>query len=214
MRDEKEGRKKQARSNKQQFKAKPHSTPKAVTFPKKNELPRVGLEPTTLYTLDRVLYQLSSLVPRPICGRGKNKSAWERGYQLSYRGSSAGWAQISHLIVCVYTCACLDGRAFCFECGVSWVIFLSKSDYLGCAVLLCLVVCLTLLAPFLNSVIVIINVHVHCYCDCIHVYMCCVCCVQCMLCCVSSVPHVAVSSMWLSVSTSHDCHVTCGLRVM
>ena len=40
MRDEKEGRKKQARSNKQQ-----HSTPKAVTFPKNNELPRVGLKP-------------------------------------------------------------------------------------------------------------------------------------------------------------------------
>ena len=39
------------------------------------ELPWVGLEPTTLYTLDRALYQ------------------------LSYRGSSAGWAQISHLIV-------------------------------------------------------------------------------------------------------------------
>ena len=36
-------------------KAKQHSTPKAVTFPKKNELPRVGFEPTTLYTLDRVL---------------------------------------------------------------------------------------------------------------------------------------------------------------
>ena len=35
----------------------------------------MGLEPTTLYTLDRALYQ------------------------LSYRGSSAGWAQISHLIV-------------------------------------------------------------------------------------------------------------------
>ena len=34
MRDEK-----QARSNKQQFKAKQHSTPKAVTFPKQNELP-------------------------------------------------------------------------------------------------------------------------------------------------------------------------------
>ena len=47
MRDEKEGRKKQARSNKQQGKAIQHSTPKAVTFPKKNELPRVGLEPTT-----------------------------------------------------------------------------------------------------------------------------------------------------------------------
>ena len=61
---------KQARSNK----AKQHSTPKAVTFPRKNE-PQVGLEPTTLYTPDRALYQ------------------------LSYRGSSAGWAQISHLIV-------------------------------------------------------------------------------------------------------------------
>ena len=59
---QKEGRKKQARSNKQTNtnkqtqtntnKAKQHSTPKAVTFPKKNELPQVGLEPTTLYTLD------------------------------------------------------------------------------------------------------------------------------------------------------------------
>ena len=66
MRDEKEGR-----SNK----AKQHSTPKAVTFPKKNELPWVELETTTLYTLDRALYQ------------------------LSYQGSSAGWAQISQLIV-------------------------------------------------------------------------------------------------------------------
>ena len=28
----------------------------SYTFPKKNELPRVGLEPTTLYTLDRALY--------------------------------------------------------------------------------------------------------------------------------------------------------------
>ena len=36
--------------------AKQHITPKVVTFPKKNELPRVGLEPTTLYTLDRALY--------------------------------------------------------------------------------------------------------------------------------------------------------------
>ena len=56
MRD-KGGRKKQARSNKQQ--SKQHSTPKAVTFPKKNEQPCVELEPTTLHTLDRVLYQLS-----------------------------------------------------------------------------------------------------------------------------------------------------------
>ena len=63
--------KKEASKVKQTNKAKQHSTPKAVTFPRKNELPRVGLEPTTLYTLDRALYQ------------------------LSYRGSSAGWAQIS-----------------------------------------------------------------------------------------------------------------------
>ena len=40
----KEGRKKQASKI-----AKQHNTPKAVTFPKKNELPRVRLEPTTLY---------------------------------------------------------------------------------------------------------------------------------------------------------------------
>ena len=49
MRDErrKEERSKQGQTNN---KAKQHSTPKAVTFPKKDELPRVGLEPTTLYT--------------------------------------------------------------------------------------------------------------------------------------------------------------------
>ena len=56
MRDEKEGRKKQARSNKQQGNLKQHSTPKAVTFPKKNELPRVGLEPTTLYMFIYYMY--------------------------------------------------------------------------------------------------------------------------------------------------------------
>ena len=38
---------KEASKVKQTNKAKQHSTPKAVTFPKKNELPRVGLEPTT-----------------------------------------------------------------------------------------------------------------------------------------------------------------------
>ena len=48
--------KKEASKVKQTNKAKQHSTPKAVTFSKKNELPRVGLEPTTLYTLDRALY--------------------------------------------------------------------------------------------------------------------------------------------------------------
>ena len=51
MRDEKEERKKERKKQarvKQTNKAKQHSTPKAVT--------RVGLEPTTLYTLDRALY--------------------------------------------------------------------------------------------------------------------------------------------------------------
>ena len=45
MRDErrKEERSKQGQTNN---KAKQHSTPKAVTFPKKNELPQVGIEPT------------------------------------------------------------------------------------------------------------------------------------------------------------------------
>ena len=53
-------------------------------------------------------------------------------------------------------CTCtvrVHGRALCLECRVSWVRvppeaahFLRKSDYLGCAVLLCLVVCLTLFA--------------------------------------------------------------------
>ena len=33
--------------------------PRQSLFLRKNELPRVGLEPTTLYTLDRALYQLS-----------------------------------------------------------------------------------------------------------------------------------------------------------
>ena len=46
----KEERSKQGQTNN---KAKQHSTPKAVTFPKKNELPQAGLEPTTL---DRALY--------------------------------------------------------------------------------------------------------------------------------------------------------------
>ena len=38
MRDEKEGRSKQGQTNNM---VKQHSTPKAVTFPKKNELPQV-----------------------------------------------------------------------------------------------------------------------------------------------------------------------------
>ena len=60
MRDEKEGkRSKQGQTNN---KAKQHSTPKAVIFPKKNELSRVGLEPTTLTTLDRCIVHVVVLV--------------------------------------------------------------------------------------------------------------------------------------------------------
>ena len=52
------------------------------------------------------------------------------------------------------------GRALCLECGVAWVrippkaadrYLLWKSDGLGCAVLLCLVVCLILLAIAIAS---------------------------------------------------------------
>ena len=37
-------------------KVKQHSTPKAVTFPKKNELPRVGFKPTILMEKLSLLY--------------------------------------------------------------------------------------------------------------------------------------------------------------
>ena len=55
MRDEKEERKKQARSNKQTRQSNT-AHPRQSLFLEKNELPRVGLEPMTLYTLDRTLY--------------------------------------------------------------------------------------------------------------------------------------------------------------
>ena len=42
-------RKKEASKVKQTNKTKQHSTPKVVTFPRKNELLQVGLEPMTLY---------------------------------------------------------------------------------------------------------------------------------------------------------------------
>ena len=58
MRNEKEGRSKQ--TARQSNTAHPI---KAVTFSKKNELPQVGLEPTTLYTLDRAhMYMYSVCV--------------------------------------------------------------------------------------------------------------------------------------------------------
>ena len=59
LRDEKKERSKQGQKH---DKAKQHSTHKAVTFPKKNELPRVGLEPTTLYTHVHVHVHVAALL--------------------------------------------------------------------------------------------------------------------------------------------------------
>ena len=57
---QKEGRKKQVRSYKQQSKATQH-TQGSHFFKEKYELPWVGFEPTTLHTLDKALYQLRQL---------------------------------------------------------------------------------------------------------------------------------------------------------
>ena len=73
---------------------------------------------------------VDSLVPRPICGRGKNVSPLPQiglGTKLSGR------------------VLCLECRGF--ESHPRQLVFLRKSDCLGCAVLLCLI-CLTLLASF------------------------------------------------------------------
>ena len=59
MRDA-EGRKKEAIKVKQTTRQSNTTHPRQSFFLSKNELPRVGLEPTTLYTL---LYQLSWLGP-------------------------------------------------------------------------------------------------------------------------------------------------------
>ena len=56
MRDEKEGRKKQARSN-EQTRLSNTAHPRQSLFKKtKNKLPRVGFEPTTLYTHVHITY--------------------------------------------------------------------------------------------------------------------------------------------------------------
>ena len=64
MRDEKEERKKQGQTNK----AKQHSTPKAVTFPRKNELPQVGTH-DTLYSRQSAL---PTELPRQLSWLGPN----------------------------------------------------------------------------------------------------------------------------------------------
>ena len=80
-------RKKERSKQGQTNKAKQHSTPKAVTFPRKNELPQVGLEPTTLYTLDSALptelpRQLSWLGPNLTSHSTPDKQAY---FQLSMK---------------------------------------------------------------------------------------------------------------------------------
>ena len=104
MRDErrKEERSKQGQTNK---KTKQHSTPKAVTFPKKNELPQVGLESMTLYTLDRALYLYMIAESEAIICMDKMPWMGFKSmdhlvyglvlYHLSYQGSSAGWVHSS-----------------------------------------------------------------------------------------------------------------------
>ena len=77
------------------------------------------------------------------------------------------YIQTMHIMY-IYRCTC--GIALCLECRVSWVRvppkathFLRKSDCLGCAVLPCLVVCLTLLLASYFQIHVYNNVHVYVY---------------------------------------------------
>ena len=92
----KEGRKKQARSYKQQGKATQHT--QGSHFSKENELPRVGFEPTTLHTLDRALALPAE--PRQLNWLGQNLTSHstpdeQANYQLSMK-EKAG----------VMTCTC------------------------------------------------------------------------------------------------------------
>ena len=62
-----------------------------------------------------------------------------------------------------------------FESHLKQLIFLRKSDCLGCAVLLCLVICLTLLASFFLPSHLSLK-HVSQYCVYMYVHVCvCVC---------------------------------------
>ena len=75
-----------------------------------------------------------------------------------YTGALGSHVQVAQLV-----------ELCCLECRVSWVrsylkqlIFLWKSDCLGCAVLLCLVVCLTLLASVF-PLHLSLNMYIHIY---------------------------------------------------
>ena len=63
-------------------------------------------------------------------------------------------------------------RQLIFPVHPRQLIFLRKSDYLGCAVLLCLVVCLTLLACFfLPSFSSLIKTCIHVHHNILYMYM-------------------------------------------
>ena len=91
----KEERSKQGQTNN---KTKQHSTPKAVSFSRKNELPRVGIEPTTLCTLDR-----ESALPRQHSWLGPNLASH----------STPGMYNYVCLCACVYASVCMFHERFC-----------------------------------------------------------------------------------------------------
>ena len=82
MRDE-EGRKKEASKVKQTTRQSNTAHPRQSLF-LRNELPRMGLEPTTLHTLDRALYQLRYM---DVWGELASHKR-----SLTHRPSSQGWA--------------------------------------------------------------------------------------------------------------------------
>ena len=119
MRDEKEERKKQGQTNRQ-GKATQHSTPKAVTPPRGNELPQVGLEPTTLYTKQSAL---PAELPRQHRWLGPNLTSHSTPDEQANH-------HVHVHVVCLTLLSsfssliqnmCTAGRALCLEYRVSWV---------------------------------------------------------------------------------------------
>ena len=104
----KEERKKQARSNKQTRQSNTVHPRQSLFLEKMSCLGRVGLEPTTLYTRDRALYQLSYLGPNLTSHSTPDEQA---NHQLSIKEkagvmkpymymhpSSQGWASWGPLL--------------------------------------------------------------------------------------------------------------------
>ena len=125
-------RKKQARSNKQQGKATQHTWPKAVTSQKKRAASsEIQTHDTPHVHLFQLLKENVLLYVHKYYDRIKQMIVI-----IIFFGISK--PQIWHI----------DEECRGFESHPRQLIFRQKSDCLGCAVLLCLVVCLTLLASF------------------------------------------------------------------